>query len=404
MFASAAPGQTKGFFAFLASIPKIPVLALVCLVFTGVYLMKNQKPDPVSAPYRTPSQSPYAESIAGVGLLEAQDLNLEMSPARTDRMVALYVKEGQQVKAGQALYKLDTAALEAQLAIEQAELRLAEQELERLRHMPDTRDITPLRWQVKEAEATQKRIAASLKRLDKARGLDAAAVSEEEYQTLQFQLQEVVARRQRLQAEQDKLVTGSWEQDIRVSEAKVMASKARLTSTLTALDRSTVRASRAGEVLQISQRPGEIIASTQTTPPLVLGRTKTLYVRVDIDENSAPLVRPNMSAVAYLKGDSTHPMKQLKFIRIEPYMVPKKSLTGMNTERVDVRVLQLVYELTPPKDMTLYVGQQVDVYLLRHKDTLRLKSGIRPEDASSVETSTEPSVHTGSSKPPVVAQ
>jgi hypothetical protein len=43
--------------------------------------------------------------------------------------------------------------------------------------------------------------------------------------------------------------------------------------------------------------------------------------------------------------------------------VPKVSLTGSSTERVDTRVLQVIYSLTRPSDPPLYVGQQVDVFI-----------------------------------------
>ena len=43
-------------------------------------------------------------------------------------------------------------------------------------------------------------------------------------------------------------------------------------------------------------------------------------------------------------------------------MIPKKSLTGENTERVDTRVLQVIYALEV-KDRPVYVGQQLDVFL-----------------------------------------
>jgi HlyD family secretion protein len=53
---------------------------------------------------------------------------------------------------------------------------------------------------------------------------------------------------------------------------------------------------------------------------------------------------------------------QLRFVRVEPYVVPKKSLTGENTERVDTRVLQVIYAVENP-DPPLYVGQQLDVFI-----------------------------------------
>jgi HlyD family secretion protein len=43
--------------------------------------------------------------------------------------------------------------------------------------------------------------------------------------------------------------------------------------------------------------------------------------------------------------------------------VPKKALTGASTERVDTRVLQVLYRFHQRKDFSLYVGQQLDVYI-----------------------------------------
>ena len=43
-------------------------------------------------------------------------------------------------------------------------------------------------------------------------------------------------------------------------------------------------------------------------------------------------------------------------------MIPKKSLTGDNTERVDVRVLQVIYVIDT-QGKRLFVGQQLDVFI-----------------------------------------
>jgi hypothetical protein len=43
-------------------------------------------------------------------------------------------------------------------------------------------------------------------------------------------------------------------------------------------------------------------------------------------------------------------------------VIPKKSLTGDNTERVDTRVLQVIYALEGAEGR-VYVGQQLDVFL-----------------------------------------
>ena len=133
------------------------------------------------------------------------------------------------------------------------------------------------------------------------------------------------------------------------------------------LDRLTVRAPRAGTILQVNIRAGEYALVTTSDPMILLGDTETLQVRADIDEVNAPLVVPGSAAVAYLKG-RTEKAIPLTFDRIEPYIVPKRSLTGDNRERVDTRVLQVIFQFEKPT-FPIYVGQQVDVFIERGVNT-----------------------------------
>lgn len=379
----------------LGAIPKLPLLAVLGLIFTGVYLVSSLKPEEKIPPVRQPSQSPYQNTIAGVGIVEADDENLEIYPQRAERVDALYVREGDEVKRGQALFRLQLQTLQGAQERLAAEKAVADATLTRLKKQPRPEDITPLRWSLTEAETAQKRLQESLKRMQAARNLNPNAVSQEEYQTLAYQVQEAVARRHRLQAELDRAEAGAWEYELNEAEAQSKLAQARIAEQQVLINQSTVRAPRDGMVLQVNIRPGEYVTTTQSVPPVVMGRTRTLQVRVDIDENNASLVRPGMEAVAYIKGDSTRPIKGLTFVRIEPYMVPKRNLTGANTERVDVRVLQLVYRLTPREDLPLYVGQQVDVYLKRPQGVELPAGGPRPEApaeaAATPSTSSSPS-------------
>lgn len=101
-------------------------------------------------------------------------------------------------------------------------------------------------------------------------------------------------------------------------------------------------------------------AGALSSPLVMLGDVSRLHVRVDIDENIAWRYRAGMPATVFLRGnrDLSAP---LRFVRVEPYVLPKTSLTGDTTERVDIRVLQVLYAFDA-KDMPAYVGQQVDVY------------------------------------------
>jgi hypothetical protein len=89
--------------------------------------------------------------------------------------------------------------------------------------------------------------------------------------------------------------------------------------------------------------------------------TDKVNVRVDIDEHDIPRFKPGAAAMASFRGapDKKFP---LDFVRVEPYVIPKKSLTGDNTERVDTRVLQVIYSLKT-EGKPIYVGQQLDVFI-----------------------------------------
>ena len=104
------------------------------------------------------------------------------------------------------------------------------------------------------------------------------------------------------------------------------------------------------------------MAPTNRLPPIVLGDLTSLQVRADVDEQNAMRIKPGQKATAYLKSDASKAFP-LQFERIEPYVIPKVSLTGASTERVDTRVLQIIYRLKVPEGTSLYVGQQVDVFI-----------------------------------------
>ena len=127
------------------------------------------------------------------------------------------------------------------------------------------------------------------------------------------------------------------------------------------LDLLSIRAPRDGTVLQVNIREGEYAQLSAKDPILLLGQIDQLQLRADVDEDNASRVRPGCAAIAYIKGRREFPI-DLKFVRIEPYILPKQSLTGESSERVDTRVLQVIFHFSKP-GLPVYVGQQMDVFL-----------------------------------------
>jgi multidrug resistance efflux pump len=187
-------------------------------------------------------------------------------------------------------------------------------------------------------------------------------VSAEELQRRDAAVAVAQAKYAQAESELTLLKAGSWKPDIEIAADEIAAADAQVKATQTNIARLTITAPVDGEVLQVKVRPGEYAQAGQlATPLMLLGDVSKLHVRVDIDENDAWRVAPAAPAVATVRGNRDL-KTNLKFVRIEPYVVPKKSLTGESTERVDTRVLQVLYSFDRGA-LPVYVGQQMDVFI-----------------------------------------
>lgn len=163
------------------------------------------------------------------------------------------------------------------------------------------------------------------------------------------------------EAEDARLKAGGWEADIAVQRAQVERSRQLVQQARVELDRLVVRSPIRGTVLKVDVRLGEYVGAPPSRSLMILGDVEQLHVRVDIDEQELPRFRPGMPGRGFVRGDAEQPLT-LRFVRIEPYAAPKASLTGAGNERIDTRVLQVIYAIeAPPR--TVYVGQQIDVFL-----------------------------------------
>ena len=167
-----------------------------------------------------------------------------------------------------------------------------------------------------------------------------------------------------------------------VSKTAVEQAEAQVQQVETEIERLTICSQAEGEVLQVNVRPGEFVGTPPGQPLVVVGDVGRLHIRVDVDEYDIPRFRPG-AVKASLKGQSRDQF-DLTFVRVEPFVVPKKSLTGENTERVDTRVLPVIYELHA-SDRQFFVGQQVDVYIQAESSENPATGGTTPRSTKSSE-------------------
>ncbi|MBX6313996.1 MAG: biotin/lipoyl-binding protein [Isosphaeraceae bacterium] len=344
----------------------LPLLAAAGLGFAIYTVVQARQGPPPSKPILEPPTRPaiFEHEIAGAGLIEAKRENIPIGSHVPGVVTRVHVKVGDRVRAGDPLFTLDDRALRAELRVREAALAAAEAELHRLEKAPRPEDLPVAEAAVEEAKA---RLADAEVAMNRAKHLyerNAGPLSD--YDTTRFAYYTAKATLAKVKADLDRLRKGTWEEDLQVARAKVEQARAQVQSVQIDLERLTTTALTDGEVLQVNVRPGQYAAIVWKEPLIVLGDVETLHVRVDIDEHDLPLFRPGAPAVATLRG---HPYPEdrfpLEFVRVEPYVIPKKSLTGDNSERVDTRVLQVIYRLPDAahRPIDVYVGQQMDVYL-----------------------------------------
>ena len=302
--------------SFAAAIAGIFAMASV------LQTLEAQTPSAIPPPPVTPPEKPYAHSVAGTGIIEALSENVSIGVPAPGLVTQVFVKVDAAVKKGDPLLQLDDRELQAQLVGLRAEVESA-------------------RAQAAVSAATLTKSRDALARLTGAR--DVRAFSQDDLSSRQNDVAVATA-------------------STAAAESMIAAATARVTQAEMLAARLTVKAPRDGTVLQVNIREGEHAGLTPRAPLLLLGDLSQLQVRIDIDEQNAMRIRPRQRASAYVKGDPTRRL-DLQFSRIEPYIIPKVSLTGASTERVDTRVLQVIYTLPLPAGLTLYAGQQMDVFI-----------------------------------------
>jgi multidrug resistance efflux pump len=337
----------------------IPVLAALALIFAMVSGARLRPVESKVEPHLPPPSAEFRDKVGAVGIVEASTENIAVSLPVPGMVAAVYVKAGDRVTRGQRLFSLDDRDVRAELALRVSNLDLAKARLERLAASPRPEEIPPAEARVQEAKA---QLSDTRVQLDLMEGVrDKRAIRVEDLERRRRGVEIAQAKVDEAEAALRLLRAGAWSKEIEVAKAEVDQAAASVERVRADLSRLTVTASIAGEILQCKVRPGEYAAAGPLAQPLMLlGAVEELHVRADVDERDAPRVKSGAAVVASVRGDTGRRFP-LRYVRVEPFVVPKRNLTNDATERVDTRVMQVIYALD--KGASVLPGQQMDVLI-----------------------------------------
>ena len=283
------------------------VLSIIGIIIGLAVIFYDERPTQ-SQTFPIPELAPpYKNFIAGTGIVESSSKNIQIGSLVSGVISQINVESGESIKKGELLFSLDKKMITAQIAAQQAAIALANTKLTKAQD--------------------QFQIIKNFKKISP------NMVKKTDYTTAKDNVTQAVA-------------------NLRVAKSKLKV----LLQELSFYD---VYSPIDGKVLESKLSIGKYFPKNSAL--LTIGSNK-LNLRVDINEYDISKFTPNTKAVAFVRG---HPKLKiaLKYLYTMPYVVPKKNLTGLSTERTDTRVLQVLYALPTKIDFPLFVGQQLDVFI-----------------------------------------
>ncbi len=306
----------------------LAIFGILLGIGSAYFLRIQSNPQP---PAFKPASNPYAKGIYANGIIETAQTsgaNINIYPEVAGTVVKIPVAEGQQVQAGMPLLILDDKVQRSNAASAKAQIDVA--------------------------KANLKNLQAQFRKLKISWNLDSRSVSKDALDTAENAAQGAKA-------------------NLELAEKQYEAANA-------LLSKYVIKAVSAGAVLSINTAVGSYISSqgsydTYTRgflPVLVMGNLHSdLGVRCYVDEILIQRIPAPSQMRARMFIHGTDISIPLEFVRVQPNVSPKIELSSQRTERVDVRVLPVIFSFEKPKGVSIYPGQLVDVYIGEQTDAAK---------------------------------
>lgn len=327
-------------------------------------------------PVFNPAPNPYPSGLYANGIVQSDQANgtdTALYPEVAGTVTQIAVAEGQRVKHGDILIVLDDSVQRAATEQLGAQAQAAKAALAALRAQPRPEALAVASAQVEVAEASFKMNKDTFDKLQGIHRLNPELISREQLDTAANALRVAAANLVVARKQYDLTKAGAWSYDIQAQTQQYIALEKAYASAQAILQKYTVRAPVDGTVLSIQTAVGSYVSAQGTydtvsggdAPVIVMGggAGDQLSVRCYIDEILIHRLALDSNTPAQLSVRGTNIRIPLQYVRIQPYVSPKIQLSSQRTERVDLRVLPVIFRLKKPTDVQLYPGQLVDVYI-----------------------------------------
>ncbi len=344
---------------------------LAGLISAYVFGFERKAQPPVFAPV----SSPYSTAIYANGIIESEQTggsNINIYPEVPGLITHVLVHEGQQVKAGTTLLRIDDSVQKESTEQLRLQSEAALNLLNELKAQPRKEVLAVAKAQVVQAESTLKAVSDQYAKRRASYDIDPKSISKDVLDTAQNALDQAASSREVAARQYDLSKAGAWRYDIINQEKQYAALDRAFKAANALLLKHAIKAQVDGVVLAINATAGSYVSSqgaydayTQAVLPLVImsAPQDTMAVRCYVDEILVSRLPAPEHMRAQLSIRGTDTKVALEFVRVQPYVSPKIQLSNQRQERVDLRVLPVIFRFQKKDLATIYPGQLVDVFI-----------------------------------------
>jgi len=234
--------------------------------------------------------------IRGSGTIEATTITV--SARTTGTIVELAAEEGAPVRAGDVLARLDTTAMELEIAQAEHNVAVLQAQLALLLAGAREEDLRQARATVDQAQESLDLARRSLERTEQLHAGGSATSSELDRVRTEYEVAR--SRLAAAQAALDRLVAYVRPEELRVAEAQLAGARSAVDRIQNRIADATLRSPIDGTVLTRVREPGEFVAPG--SPLYTVADLSTVTLTVYIPETALPAVRLNQRARVTVDG------------------------------------------------------------------------------------------------------
>ena len=278
------------------------------------------------------------------------------------RIAEILVDEGDAVRAGQVLARLDDRLAAARVAAAEAGLAQARARHALARSGPRAEDVAAARAEAEAAEAAARHRGAEQARsehLGKVGALATTVVDADDAAARVASAQAAAAT-----ARYRSLSQGTRAEQIAEAAAAVALAEAELATARVALDQTVLRAPSDGVILRRTGEVGALVTLMAPAPVVSMADLGQLEIRAEIDEADVAGIAPGQAAYATAEawGERRFPVQ---IARVTRELGRKTVRDDDPRARVDTRVLEVIARFDSAPGAALPLGLRMQVHLAR---------------------------------------